>query len=411
LPCALGDTDERWERTRVADRLRMGEEPHDAALSVLSDEGGTLHESDRALTAADDRREPDRPAPAPRGLLVEFVRLIMVSLFALAGWQIANSTGPDRPTGILLGILMGSGVGYVLGGVFGRRTASAVSEFEREFRRIPAPELLAGGIGLLLGMILATLLSVPLFHLPPGGAYPTVAFMYGILAYAGYRIGRAKTDELFAVFGVKPRAAGARPGEVAVLDSSAILDGRIVPMVRMGFLSGTLLVSRSVLDEIQTVADSSDPVRRGRGRRALDVLVGLKRDPSVDVLLVDDEAGSGAETVDARIVRLARARGAVLVTNDNALASVAAALDVPVRSINALADALRPPVLPGERVPLRLVRRGRESGQAVGYLDDGTMVVVEEADHLLGDTVSISVTNALQTSTGRLVFARVADPD
>jgi uncharacterized protein YacL len=306
---------------------------------------------------------------------------------------------------------MGSGVGYVLGGVFGRRTASAVSEFGREFRRIPAPELLAGGIGLLLGMILATLLSVPLFHLPPGAAYPTVAFTYGILAYGGYRIGRAKTDELFAVFGVKPRAAGARPGEVAVLDSSAILDGRIVPLVRMGFLSGTLLVSRSVLNEIQTVADSSDPVRRGRGRRALDLLVGLKRDPSVDVSLIDDEPGSFGETVDARIVRLARARGAVLVTNDNALASVAAALDVPVRSINALADALRPPVLPGERVPVRLVRRGRETGQAVGYLEDGTMVVVEEAEHLLGDTVSIAVTNALQTSTGRLVFARVADPE
>jgi uncharacterized protein YacL len=295
--------------------------------------------------------------------------------------------------------------------VFGRRTASAVSEFEQEFRRIPAPELLAGVIGLLLGMILATLLSVPLFHLPPGAAYPTVAFMSGILAYAGYRIGRAKTDELFAVFGVKPRAAGARAGEVAVLDSSAILDGRIGPLVRMGFLTGTLLVSRSVLNEIQTVADSSDPVRRGRGRRALDLLVGLKRDPSVDVLLVEDELGPGDETVDARIVRLARARGAVLVTNDNALASVAAALDVPVRSINALADALRPPVLPGEQVPLRLVRRGRETGQAVGYLEDGTMVVVEEAEHLLGDTVSIAVTNALQTSTGRLVFARVADPE
>jgi hypothetical protein len=139
----------------------MSEDPHDAALNVLSGEDGGRHEGDRLSTSADDRRDPDRPQSAPRGLLVEFVRLIMVSLFALAGWQIANSTGPDRPTGILLGILMGSGVGYVLGGVFGRRTASEVSEFEREFRRIPAPELLAGGIGLLLGMILATLLSVP----------------------------------------------------------------------------------------------------------------------------------------------------------------------------------------------------------------------------------------------------------
>jgi uncharacterized protein YacL len=335
--------------------------------------------------------------------------MIMVSLFAVAGWQVANSTGPSRPTGILLGILVGSGVGYVLGGVFGRSTASALSDFEREFRRIPAPELLAGGIGLLLGVILATLLSVPLFHLPPAAAYPTVAFLYATLGYAGYRIGRAKTEELFAVFGVKPRAAGAGKGDVAVLDSSAILDGRILSLVKMGFLAGTLLVSRGVLEELQSVADSSDPVRRGRGRKSLELMVALKRDPSVDVLLVDDEPGTGDQSVDTRVVRLARARGAVLITNDNALASVAAALDVSVRSINALADALRPPVVPGERVPLRLIRRGRESGQAVGYLDDGTMVVVEEAEHLLGDTISIAVTNALQTSTGRLVFARVAD--
>jgi uncharacterized protein YacL len=333
----------------------------------------------------------------------------MVSLFALAGWQIADSVGPSRPTGILLGILVGSGVGYVLGGVFGRTTASAVSEFEREFGRIPAPELLAGGIGLLLGMILAALLSVPLFHLPPAAAYPTVAFVYVTLGYGGHRIGRAKTDELFAVFGVKPRAAGASPGEVAVLDTSAIIDGRILSLARMGFLGGTLLVSRGVMEELQTVADSSDPARRTRGRRALEVLVGLKRDPSVDVQLVDDEPDTGEDSVDTRVVRLARARGGVLVTNDNALASVAAAFDVPVRSINALADALRAPVIPGERVPLRLIRRGKEIGQAVGYLDDGTMVVVEEADHLLGDIVSIAVTNALQTSTGRLVFARVAD--
>jgi len=236
-----------------------------------------------------------------------------------------------------------------------------------------------------------------------------VAFVYATFGYVGCRIGQAKTDELFSVFGVKPRAGGARWVEVAVLDSSAIIDGRILSLVRMGFLGGTLLVSRSVLEEIHSVADSSDPVRRGRGRRALDLLVSLKRDPSVDVLLVDDEPGTGDEPVDTRVLRLARSRGAVLVTNDNALARMAAAIDVPVRSINALADALRPPVVPGERVPLRLVRRGRETGQAVGYLDDGTMVVVEEAEHLLGDTISIAVTNALQTSTGRLVFARVAD--
>src|SRR6185503_14568 len=133
----------------------------------------------------------------------------------------------------------------------------------------------------------------------------------------------------------------------------------------------------------------------------------LKRDPSVDLVLVEDVGGAPGEPVDSQLVRLARARGATLLTNDNGLAKLAAALDVRVRSIHALAEALRPEVVAGQQVPVRLTRRGRETGQAVGYLDDGTMVV-EEADHLLGDTVTVTVTNALQTSTGRLIFARVA---
>jgi uncharacterized protein YacL len=345
-------------------------------------------------------------------VLVEFVRLIIVTLFAAGGWEASTYLYPAAGDRHLVGILIGSGVGYVLGGVFGRRTASAVSELEREFRRIPAAEILAGGIGLIVGLVLATLLSLPLFHLPSKAAYPAVAFLYMTAGFFGYRIGRAKNDELFGLFGVKPRAAGAGPREVAVLDSSAILDGRIMALVKLGFLGGTLLITRGVLEELQSVADSSNPGRRARGRKALDALVALRKDPSVDVVLVEEEGwATPGDTVDAQLVRLARTRGGALVTNDSGLARVAAALEVPVRSIHALAEALRPEVVAGDQVPVRLTRRGREAGQAVGYLDDGTMVVVEEADHLLGDTVTITVTNALQTSTGRLIFARVAgDP-
>jgi uncharacterized protein YacL len=138
-------------------------------------------------------------------------------------------------------------------------------------------------------------------------------------------------------------------------------------------------------------------------------MIAMKRDPHVNLVLVEEEVSRPGEPIDAQLVRLAKDRGGVLVTNDAGLARVAAALDVPVRSIHALAAALRPQVVAGEQVSLRLTRRGTETGQAVGYLDDGTMVVVEEADHLLGDTVSITVTNALQTATGQLVFGRVGD--
>ena len=364
------------------------------------------------MTNQETRRENDLAPvkPVVRGdLLVEFVRLIMVCLFAVAGWYVAESTDPRTSGGLLLGIIVGSGIGFVLGGMLGRRTASAVSDVERQLRRVPAPEVLAGTIGLLLGLIVAALLSVPLFRLPGVAAYSSVAFFYVTVGYVGYRIGKAKAEELLSLFGVKPRAAGARPGDVSVLDSSALLDGRVMALVEMGFFPGTLLVPSSVVEELQVVADSADPGRRARGRRALDLLVQLTRDPSVELTLVDEER-KGGEPVDVQLVRIAKARGGALITNDANLAKVAAALEVPVRSIAALADALRPHVMPGERVPLRLTRHGREAGQAVGYLDDGTMVVVEGADHLLGRTILVAVTNALQTSAGRMVFARLAEP-
>ncbi|HXY72422.1 MAG TPA: PIN domain-containing protein [Actinomycetota bacterium] len=340
---------------------------------------------------------------------MELVRLIMVGLFAMAGWTVTTRIGKVTTGRLALGVFLGAGIGFVLGGVFGRHTASAATRVEREFRRIPAPEILAGAVGLVVALLPAALLSIPIFHLPPTASFPSVALLYYVCGYLGYHIGRSKSDELFAMFGVKTRAAGTREGEVLVLDTSAILDGRIESLIRMGFLSGTMLVSRRVLGELQAVADSSDPTRRTRGKKALDMLVALRRDPTVDVHLVDDEKTSRTTDVDAALVRLAKDRGAALVTNDANLAKVAQALDVQVRSIHALADAMRPPVTVGERVNVRLIREGRESGQGVGYLDDGTMVVVERASRHIGDTVTLVVTNVLQTSNGQLVFGKLAD--
>jgi uncharacterized protein YacL len=397
--------------TKAANRGGRGDSDDPAAMFETARPPLRLAEDPALLR--DDPGEPEQnEAPSTagghRGPLVEFVRLIMVALFAVTGWELASLAGSNPSDRLLMGTVLGSGVGYVLGGVFGRRTATAVSQLEREFRRIPAAEILSGGIALILGLVLATLMAFPLYHLPPKAAYPAVAFVYVTLAYVAYKLGRDKSEELFGMFGVKPRAAGTLSGEVVVLDSSVILDGRLAAMIEKGFLGGTLLVSRGVLDELQSVADSSNPGRRARGRKAMDILIQLKRDPSVDLVLVEDVGGLPGEQVDSQLVRLARARGGTLLTNDNGLAKLAAALDIRVRSIHALAEALRPEVVAGEQVSVRLTRRGRDTGQAVGYLDDGTMVVVEEADHLLGDTVTVTVTNALQTSTGRLIFARVA---
>jgi uncharacterized protein YacL len=375
-----------------------GASPEHRDLSVVPDTGRDPAVPD----TGGDKRSFRHP-------LVEAVRLIMVALFATAGWEVATRTGPNVAPRLAVGIALGSGVGFVVGGMIGRRTATAASDLEREFRRIPAADILAGTVGLILGLAPAALLSIPLFHLPVGAALPTVAFVYFVGGVIGYRIGRSKSDELFALVGVKPRVAGARGGDVTVIDTSALMDTRIEPLVRMGFLRGSLLVTRSVVGELQRIADSSDSAKRARGRRSLDLLISLRRDPDVDIVLVDDDdRAEASDDVDAQLVRLSRSRGAVLLTNDSNLARVAKALDVPVRSIDALADALRAPVVAGEVVDVRLVRPGRDAGQAVGYLDDGTMVVVEEAVGSVGRTEDILVTNVLRTTSGRLVFARLA---
>jgi uncharacterized protein YacL len=338
-------------------------------------------------------------------MFVEAVRFVLVGLFTAGGWQLAE--GADLEGGrLLLAVVLGSLVGYVVGGVIGRRAEVAVSALETEFQRMPASELLAGAIGLILGLLIAVLVSLLAFRLPLTVAYPTAGLVSVVLAYVGYRAGRAKRDELFGLFGLKTRSFGVRAGEVNVLDTSALIDGRIREVVEAGFLGGTLMVHRSVLAELRRIADSGDSSRAARGRRGLDILRELQRHPAVEVVLVGVE---DAGDVDTALVRVARERGAALVTGDVNLAKVAEALDVPTRSISALAEALRTPVMPGEAVMVRLTKEGTEAGQGVGFLEDGTMVVVERGAELVGADVHAVVTNVLQTASGRMVFARLGE--
>jgi uncharacterized protein YacL len=336
--------------------------------------------------------------------LVEFVRLIFVVLFAAAGYTIALNVSLRDPSRTVLGVVLGSATGFVVGGVLGRQTATAVRTMEAELRRVPAAEIVAGLAGLLSGLAVAALVSVPVFRLPALTAWTTVAFMYVTLGYVGFRVGRTKSDELFGLIGLKPRAAGVGRGEVSVVDTSALIDGRVLDLVTSGFLAGDLLIHTGVLRELQEVADSSDARRRGQGRRGLDTLAELRRAATVDVHLVDDE---GVPDVDAALVQLARDRGASLITTDHNLAKVAQALSVVVPSLNDLAVAFRLPVAPGDEVRIELVKEGRERGQAVGYLEDGTMVVVESARDRLGQQVDIVVRNVIKTTTGRMVFANL----
>jgi uncharacterized protein YacL len=331
--------------------------------------------------------------------------LIIVAVLAATGYAVAKQGHAGTPR-IVVGIVLGSAIGYVAGGILGRGTATAMHAVEREFQRTPAADMVAGAVGILLGLVLALLVTYPLFKLPEEAAWPAIAFVYLSFPYLGYRAARTKRDELFSLVGLKPRAAGMGRAEVNVIDTSALIDGRMLELVETGFLGGVLLITRGVLGELQRISDSSDPQRRARGRRGLENLAKLQRVPTVEVVLAEDEAMGD---VDAGLVRLARDRGGAVVTADSNLVKVAEVLHVAVRSINALAAALREPLTPGERIEVRLTKEGREHGQGVGYLEDGTMVVVEEGRDLLGSSVTVQVTNVLQTSTGRMVFAMLAD--
>jgi uncharacterized protein YacL len=342
-----------------------------------------------------------------RGRLVEGVRLIFVAVLGAAGYQLGATASATEGWSALLYVFLGAASGYVLGGVFGRLTLQAVTGLERELRRRPAAEIAGGVVGLIVGLVVATLLSLPLVFLRAVTTWPAILFVFIVTGSLGMRLGQARHEDIFGLVGMKPRASARSSGDVHVVDTSALIDGRIVDLVTTGFVAGTILLHEGVLRELQAISDSSDPRRRTRGRRGLDVLVELQKSPMVQFQLVEE---TGIIDVDAALVRLARESGGSLITVDHNLAKVAEALRVPVAQINALASRFRVPYSTGDELVVRLVKEGREHGQGVGYLDDGTMVVIEDASALIGSQVEARVRNVIQTATGRMIFASLPEP-
>jgi uncharacterized protein YacL len=355
-------------------------------------------------------RENESPkAGQVRGRVVEGVRSIFIALFGTGGFLLGGTVASESTGKALLFIFLGAACGYVVGGVAGRLTLRAVKGMEKELHRKPAPQLAGGVVGLVISLVIAALLMIPLLFVPGAAAWPAIIFLYIVCASLGFRLGEAKHEDIFGLLGMKPRASVAVRGDLHVIDTSALIDGRVVDLVATGFVSGTVLLHDGVLRELQAISDSSDPRRRGRGRRGLDILVELQKAPTVQFQLFEE---AGVLDVDAALVRLARERGASLITVDHNLAKVAEALRVPVAQINALASKFRVPYSAGDEIKVRLVKEGREHGQAVGYLDDGTMVVIEKASDHIGTSVEVRVTNVIQTTTGRMVFgALVAQED
>ncbi|HEX5691134.1 MAG TPA: PIN domain-containing protein [Roseiflexaceae bacterium] len=308
--------------------------------------------------------------------------------------------------------LAGAGLGLL---TTPRWTLEPLKNGIRYIKSISISELTAIVFGALIGLLFAALLAVPLARLPdPLGQFSPVVVALA-LAYLGAVLFSSRKKELGDLLRSTRRAPMVLPQQLLeslpttqryLIDTSAIIDGRIAAVSQTGFLDGELLVPHFVLNELQMLADSSDDQRRSKGRRGLEILNGMQKEAILPVEVVDVEV-SGTQQVDDKLVILARQYRCPIITNDYNLGRVAGLQGVRVLSLNQLADAVRPPVMPGQDIHITIRDVGREREQGISFLDDGTMIVVEDARRLVGQSVSATVTRVYQTQTGRIVFAHL----
>lgn len=351
--------------------------------------------------------------------MAELLRLGIVLLLTAAGYALGGPVSdltevPDPETARLVTSVLGALIGYVLGGVAGRGIVRQVDTAVERLERVPAAQLIAAALGAAVGGLTGVAVLTPLLLLPAQAAtLPIGVLVVLALAYGGGRVGAARGADLARFIGLRGRlevTTPSRGGGVKLVDSSALVDGRLVDVARAGFLEGLLVIPTSVLHEVQGLADSGDEARRRRGRRALDLLRVLQDDGLVAVEVTDDDHPTIAD-VDAKLVALARSRQAALLTCDSGLAQVAEVAGLRVLSLHALAEAVRPPVVPGDGLRVRVVKPGREDGQGVGYLEDGTMVVIDRAVDRVGDDVDLDVTSIVSGRRGRMLFGVLREDD
>ncbi|MFP4636261.1 MAG: PIN/TRAM domain-containing protein [Nitriliruptoraceae bacterium] len=346
-------------------------------------------------------------------VVTELIRLTVVLSLTAAGYGLGTyvdgllETDTTETTRLVTSVL-GALFGYLLGGVLGRAVVRGVGSATVRLAQVPAATLVAAGIGAALGAFVGIALLVPVLLLPfQSVTVPVALLLLVVLVYAGYRLGADRGAELGRFIGIRGRLEVRTPSRgqgVTVVDSSALVDGRVAEIARVGFITGTLVVPRPVIDEVERLAAHEERHRRRRGERGLATLQTLQDEGLVAVEIAEDEV-AGVGEVDEKLAALCRDRGARLLTADVALARTAERSGIRVLNPNALADAVRSPVLPGDRLTLAVIREGREPGQGVGYLDDGTMVVVESGAGHIGGEVEVDVTSIVQSRTGRLLFA------
>lgn len=309
--------------------------------------------------------------------------------------------------------LVGALVGLILTPYFTTRPVRAIRSF---LIKVSAQELFSGLIGLIAGLAIAVLLAFPISRLPSpfGEILPFVGvLLFGYLGVSVFIMRQNDVAAFLSHFGkggaltsaTGEQSAGWAESRTILLDTSVIIDGRIADIARTGFLPGSLLIPRFVLNELQYIADSPDSLRRQRGRRGMEVLSQLQKEPVIPVRITDIDV-EGVRDVDDKLVILARQMRCPILTNDYNLNRVAELQGVTVLNVNELANAVKSVLLPGEALSVRVIQEGKEINQGVGYMDDGTMVVVEGGRDYIGQEILVVVTKVLQTAAGRMIFAR-----
>lgn len=316
----------------------------------------------------------------------------------------------------IVAIILGAIVGYGISPFALRLIWASIHRIELGLNDFESQDIIVGTLGLLFGLIIANLIGLAFARLPIIGAYGPIVFNI-VFGYAGMSIAVRKKSEIIALVGNlrlgRPnKEHGGKRKELdfsgKLLDTSAIIDGRIAEICSTGFLEGPLLVPVFVLEELQLIADSSDLLKRNKGRRGLDILKQMQEDNYVEVRIINDNFDD-VQGVDSKLVRLGRKINAKVVTNDYNLNKVAGLQGVAVLNINDLANALKPARVPGEQMNVLIVKAGKEENQGVAYLDDGTMIVVEDGQKYIGSNMPVTVTSVLQTSAGRMIFVKIAN--
>ncbi len=311
--------------------------------------------------------------------------------------------------------ILGAIIFYLLFLALATPMLRAMHRLEKALTKQSPSFILFGSVFSLIGLLLANVVSIPLYRMPIFALNTVVPILLMIaLGYLGFRIGTTRMEEWRRLMQPKKRNADVLERKVGdnfrkykILDTSVIIDGRIKEIAKTGFIEGTLMVPNFVLHELQLISDSADNLKRARGRRGLDILNDIQKDDSLSVEMYDGDFEDLTE-VDSKLVKLAKLLDGIVVTNDYNLNKVCEFQNVPVFNINQLANTLKPAVLPGEAMTVTVVKAGTERQQGVACLDDGTMIVVEDGQHYLNKPLEVIVTSALQTAAGRMIFARPA---